>query len=97
MATIPPYSEKSPQFAEMLRQADLVGTPEGVNAPGALPACLAAAKCYEYGNQLYCKDWYECFVLHLTTPNDYNAHVDLIQRCIENNKLLRQNNNAIEG
>lgn len=97
MATIAAYSEKSPEFAEMLRQADLVGTPEGLNVNGAMPACLAAAKCYQYGNSLYCKDWYECFVLGMKTVEEYDDHLELIEKCIQRNQSLRNNNNAIVG
>jgi len=70
-----PYSEQSPEFAEMLKQAE-AGLDGGI-------AALAAANCYMYGSSLFCKDWYECFVLNQSTPEQYKAHCELVTKCMD--------------
>lgn len=57
-----PYSEHSPEFNEMLRQAEL-GQDGGI-------AALAAAQCYLYGSSVPCKVWYEVYVLNYTPYNN---------------------------
>ena len=63
--TIPaPYSEHSPEFAEMLRQAEL--------CQDGGKAAFAAAQCYRYGSSIFCKIWYETYVMTVTSD-----HIDL--------------------
>lgn len=75
MSNIVPYSEHSPEFAEMLKQAE-AGLDGGI-------AAHAAANSYMYGSSLFCKDWYECFVLNETTPEQYESHCKLARKCMD--------------
>ena len=71
MSTVSPYSEQSHEFAEMIRQADT--DPK---------AAFAAANCYMHGSYRFCQDWYQCFILHELTEQEYDARVALVQECL---------------
>ena len=78
MADILPYYEGSPEFAEMLEQAE-AGLDGGA-------AAFAAGNCYMYGSHLFCKDWYECFVLKKVTVEEYKKHLEMVTESIRSLK-----------
>ena len=74
MSTVAPYTEGSPEFNEMLAQAE-------ANQDGGR-AAHAAGNCYMYGSSRFCEDWYECIVLKNKTVDEYDKHVTLVEKCL---------------
>ena len=86
MSDIAPYSEKSPEFAEMIRQADT--DPK---------AAFAAAKCYMNGSSRFCQDWYKCFVLNETTEQEYDVNLALVEKCLGIMESRKNRTNSCEN
>ena len=68
---VTPYSEGSLEFAHMLEVAETDAK-----------AAFAAGNCYAHGSSRFCQDWYECFGLKMVSEEQYDKHVDLIQKCL---------------
>ena len=74
MSTVTPYAEGSLEFTQMLNAAE-AGQDGG-------RAAAAAGNCYMYGSSRFCQDWYEYSVLKNKTTEEYDKHVEFIQKCV---------------
>ena len=49
----------------------------------AVTAAIATSMCYIHDSHLFCQRWYECFILHLISQDEYTADAEMIQICID--------------